>query len=210
MRRSVVLLLVTACAHEKLVVPARDAPLEERQKAYAELKPKGVSRAKVRGRVPEPGVWDRALVLANGINITEPVDLLQAVPADSATATAIAAYEKKNALWHFLGPLAGYGFGVGATVVTAGIVANLTSTGPGAARDFGVYGTLTGAIVMLAVPITAVVLGWLLVPNADVERKAAWGAYHGDLVNRLDLPLEEAPPETPSEPAVAPEPPVAP
>lgn len=200
----VVGVLLFGCGHERLVVPSREAPLQERKAAYEQLKPARVEQYQT---IHAPRVtWPRSLILANGQSITEPVDLLQAVLPGSETAKQVEAYQTKNRIWHLLTPIAGYGFGAGGTLLTTGIVANFF--GPPSMKDFAFWSTLTGVVIMLGVPIVSLVLGWAIVPDAEPERQAAWSAYDGDLKERLGvkpppkepLPMPEGWPDTPKEP----------
>ncbi len=209
-RAALAVVVLAACGHEKLMVPPVTAPRPEREKAYAQLRPKHVEQYRIISDPPTPGAWNRSLVLGNGKAITEPVDLLQAVLPDSQTAKAVEEYQRKNKAWHILTPIAGYGFGVGATLATVGLVSGIGGFG---SRDLQFYMLLTGGIMTIAAPIIALVIGWALTPDTERERQTAWASYDHDLKARLDLlppppaPVPEAnPPEPQPEPEPAPAP----
>jgi len=172
MRAALAVLVLAGCAHEKLVVPPPDAPLEERLKAYEQLKPKSNGA--------------RSLVLANRQEVTQPVDLLQVVPPGSETARAVEAYEQKNKPWNTLAPIAGYGFGAGATLATASYIPRLFQPGPQIDTVLLVT-TVIGVVVMFGVPLTSLLIGLFTVPDSEAERKSAFSSYDTDLKRKLGL-----------------------
>lgn len=198
-------LLLAACAHVELVLPPAEASHDERVHAYERLKPVNAERYRlIEARKVE---WTRALVLANGFEVQDPVDLKPAVLPGSKTALAIAEYEHKTKPWSVLAPIAGFGFAAGATTLLASIIFGTTqrrSFDP-AVSPVG-WVALTGIAVMAVLPIVALVTGFIIAPDAEQERAVAFSSYGGDLREklRIDEGVPEAAPPPSEEPAPQP------
>jgi hypothetical protein len=179
--RACALLVLVACTHVKLEVPPPDAPLPERVKAYQALRP--LHREDWRVADAPRIQWTRSLVLANGLEVVDPEDLSPAVHPGSPTAEWIGSYEKKNKPWKVLAPLAACSFALGATVAAYGLGVLLSGHGhdPGFVGPSATIALYASAPLIAGIPLIAVVIGFLLVPDSDADRLHAFESYHADL-----------------------------
>jgi len=173
--------VLAGCEHVKLTAPALSAPLEERQKAYQELKPRQTEDYYiVEARRMK---WTRSLVLNDGREVLDPVDLRPVVLPDSETARFIDSYADKNEPWPIIGWVALASGAIGAGLLTT-VIAGLTrSLSPGAQNGLAV----TGVVFAIAVPLGALLTGWLIVPDSEEDRLSAFSTYDADLRRRLGL-----------------------
>lgn len=203
------LVLVVGCSHVELKLPPADASSDERQHAYGRLRPKGTEQYQMMDA--HVMKWTGALVLNNDLEVTDPVDLLPVVPADSETAKAIASYEQRNKPWAVLAPIAGYSFAAGASTLLFGLgtaIAGATRGGTtfGQPYDNAIgYATLVGVAVMIIVPLAALITGFFIVPDTEDDRARAFHSYDHDLKRALGLDTPAPAPEAPS-PELAPAP----
>ena len=117
-------------SHVQLITPASSAPAPERLKAYRQLRPRAYRLVDIPNLDtterygPEPratGEFLAALDLADGREVTDPIDLLPVVPATSDTGLALRRFEALRSTqgWAFGGLLFGVLAGL-STFVVAG------------------------------------------------------------------------------------------
>ena len=190
--RGLVFLMLAGCSHVTFELPEAGAPRDVREKAYAEYRPVHVQGVK---QLDAPKVkWIRSLQLANGEEVLEPEDLLPAVTPDSVTAQTVATYQQKNRAWRVLAPISGWTGVGGVTALTWFLAVSATHRGNGDALDTSARVALWTGLPLLGVALVSLIVAFIVVPDSEPERAAAFTSFDADLRTRLALDPAEAPP----------------
>jgi hypothetical protein len=182
---SVVVVLGSGClSRVSLVVPALEAPREERVDAWVALRPVETA-VTTYSSAQHPDLIAAtdldSLTLGNGLVVADPRDLLPVVLAGSETARAVADWDRETRRWNVHGWVALGLLGVGGLAL--GVLPMLGKTdGERAAFAGGAAGfILISELVNL---VAALALG----EQPQVSKLRAFRAYRADLRERLGNP----------------------
>jgi hypothetical protein len=187
------LLLASGCVTHVVLplVPSKAAPLVERAAAYRELEPlpDPLPAAAAFGNVP-PTTF---VVLSNGLRVMDPVDLLPAVDASSATAQfAHAATEKGERAR--AAQIVSFSMEGAGLMLAIGALGTAASRPPSAGPTDLTFGlAFSGAGVALAALIPLAIALWSQF-DAGIEQRSAFITYPKDLKKRLALDDDLTPP----------------
>ena len=176
------LLGATACTPRvQLSAPPASAPIEARQQAYQQLRPAGVTQDIVvtsNRFSANASLVTRSLVLANGMEVFHPADLLPVVRQTSITTGHIMRWERKRRIGNIL-----LGAGAGASILGVSLmIVDLVND------DGEVFGPLfiTGGIIALVGAVVSLA-GRFVKAAAANHRRSAFQSYDSSLQERLQL-----------------------
>lgn len=202
-------LLLSGCALPRAALPPpppRDAPLSQRAQAYEYLKPVSAERTTWTQGGDTVGV-DERLLLAGGLTVYDPEDLLPIVGTESPTGQATARWIKKYEYNATVGHVVlGVTLASIAMLVWGGYDWYSSATASPPRSGIGGYVMGVGFLSLLVTPLVARIVRDDTVYD---ERSAAFTLYGKDLRERLGvkLVLDDAAAPAPADAPVRPTPP---